>query len=93
MEEQKNKYQDIKKSMDDFSDWLDETLDDSKKFTGKQKVELIQRPAFDLGLNDGWVVHIDIVVMGVCKRFATVYGKDKFEAKLNASAICNINDI
>jgi hypothetical protein len=97
MEERKNKWKKIKAELDDFSYWLGVTLEDSKKFTPEQKVEFIQREPKDLGLGDGWIVHIDInrFVEGAWKvsRFATVYGADKFEAMTNASAITRIEKI
>lgn len=96
MEERKKQYARIKKSMDEFSEWMDNFLPKENEVYPhelKTKVEFIQREAFDLGLGDGWAVHIDIVAMRVVKRFCTVYGKDKFEAQANASAICRIENI
>lgn len=101
MEERKKQYARIKRSMEDFGDWLEDMTESFEdKFPTheiKQEVEFIQREPKDLGLGDGWIVHIDInrFTEGVWKvsRFATVYGADKFEAMTNASAITRIEKI
>jgi len=62
-----------------------------------KRAELIQREAKEFQLppdeHRKWYIEIDIIRMGVLSRFAVVYGKDKFEAQANASAICRIENI
>lgn len=53
----------------------------------KQRSELIQRPAKDLFLKDGWYVDIDIETHEGVTRFIRVEGKDKFDAIAKANFV------